>query len=133
MEQLEQVEIDAFPTAFVTYLNVRRASSYLVNPLGTSSEYHSLMAAKFNSMHDTALFVTQTHNVGKVEIPTGLFINNEWHPPKGDRAQTIDVVNPTTGQVITRIGIRIRGTEPNQSTPTLSHLTTRANKVGPPT
>jgi hypothetical protein len=63
MEQLEQVEIDAFPTAFVTYLNVRRASSYLVNPLGTSSEYHSLMAAKFNSMHDTALFVTQTHNV----------------------------------------------------------------------
>jgi aldehyde dehydrogenase (NAD+) len=27
---------------------------------------------------------------GKVEIPTGLFINNEWASPKSDGARTIE-------------------------------------------
>jgi len=40
---------------------------------------------------------------GKVEIPTGLFINNEWVDSTEKNGKTIDIVNPSTGETITSI------------------------------
>ncbi|ODN75114.1 hypothetical protein, variant 1 [Cryptococcus amylolentus CBS 6039] len=40
---------------------------------------------------------------GKVEIPTGVFINNEWNTSLDKSAETIDVFNPSTGEVLTSI------------------------------
>ncbi|ORY29130.1 aldehyde dehydrogenase domain-containing protein [Naematelia encephala] len=40
---------------------------------------------------------------GKVEVPVGLFIDGEWSTSADKSAKTIDVVNPTTGEVLTAI------------------------------
>ncbi|ODN88459.1 aldehyde dehydrogenase (NAD+) [Cryptococcus wingfieldii CBS 7118] len=40
---------------------------------------------------------------GKVEIPTGVFINNEWNTSLDKSAETIDVFNPSTGEILTSI------------------------------
>ncbi|KAL0247550.1 hypothetical protein I308_103620 [Cryptococcus tetragattii IND107] len=40
---------------------------------------------------------------GKVEVPTGIFINGEWSTSVDKNAKTIDVHNPTTGDILTKI------------------------------
>ncbi|OWZ41369.1 hypothetical protein LQV05_004808 [Cryptococcus neoformans] len=40
---------------------------------------------------------------GKVEVPTGIYINGEWSTSADKNAKTIDVYNPTTGEVLTKI------------------------------
>jgi aldehyde dehydrogenase (NAD+) len=45
-------------------------------------------------------FNTETFK-GKVEVPLGLFINGKW--VNGSEGKTIDIVNPTNGNVITSI------------------------------
>jgi len=40
---------------------------------------------------------------GKVEVPTGLYINGEWSESRDKNAKTIDVYNPTTGDVLVSI------------------------------
>ncbi|WWD20973.1 hypothetical protein CI109_105453 [Kwoniella shandongensis] len=40
---------------------------------------------------------------GKVEVPVGLYINGEWSTSTDSNAKTIDIYNPTTGEVLTSI------------------------------
>ncbi|KAI0069864.1 Aldedh-domain-containing protein [Panus rudis PR-1116 ss-1] len=50
------------------------------------------MPQTFTHTFDTAFFK------GKVELPTGLFIDGQW--VDGSEGKTIDVINPTTGKKI---------------------------------
>ncbi|WVQ81639.1 hypothetical protein IAT38_003763 [Cryptococcus sp. DSM 104549] len=40
---------------------------------------------------------------GTVEVPTGLYINGKWSTSLDKSAKTIDVYNPTTGEILTKI------------------------------
>ncbi|WVO18225.1 hypothetical protein L204_105933 [Cryptococcus depauperatus] len=40
---------------------------------------------------------------GKVEVPTGIYINGKWSESVDKNAKTIDVFNPCTGEVLTQI------------------------------
>ncbi|GJJ09021.1 hypothetical protein Clacol_003242 [Clathrus columnatus] len=53
------------------------------------------MSSTFTHSFQTDLFT------GKVNFPTGVFINGEWRAG-GDKT-TIDIINPTTGQLLTAI------------------------------
>ncbi|WWC91405.1 uncharacterized protein L201_006349 [Kwoniella dendrophila CBS 6074] len=59
----------------------------------------------FNSMSDPTFTHEFNHSAfkGKVEVPTGIFINGKWSKSVDKNAKTIDVYNPSTGEVLVSI------------------------------
>ncbi|WVQ64144.1 uncharacterized protein L199_002305 [Kwoniella botswanensis] len=71
----------------------------------TSSYVRNRSIRFFNSMSDPTFTHEFNHSAfkGKVEVPTGLYINGKWSKSLDKNAKTIDIYNPSTGEVLTSI------------------------------